>query len=124
MDRDLLLGGITRDGITVQIPYMTTYEGYNQRVTLANRHGAPAAYSFTFQPEDGTTATGGQYSSGTLAVGQTMVLSAMDIVDLMGGSRTAATLTIVAPTDSVDVSTTLVNRSTGTAVLTTLTKTD
>ena len=32
-----MLGEINRDGTTAHIPYLTTYEGYNQRIVLSNR---------------------------------------------------------------------------------------
>ena len=51
----------------------------------------------------------------TLASGETRVLRATDVVTLMGGSRTAVTVDVVAQNTSIDVSTTLVNNMTGTS---------
>ena len=63
-------------------------------------------------------ATPGMYAEGVLAGHETKILRAEDVVTLSGGKRTAATVTVVAPRGSIDVSTTLVNKSTGTAVVT------
>ena len=117
-DLTLTLGRIKRDGTTAHIPYLSTYEGYNHRITLSNRGSRPAAYEFTFRPEIGVMATPGMYAEGVLAGHETKILRAEDVVTLSGGKRTAATVTVVAPRGSIDVSTTLVNRATGTAVVT------
>ena len=114
----LELGRILRDGTTAHIPYLSTYEGYNHRITLSNRGSREADYEFTFRPEEGVTATPSMYAEGTLAAGETMILKAVDVVSLSGGARTAATVTVVASPSQIDVSTTLVNRATGTAVVT------
>ena len=117
-DLILTLGNIKRDGTTAHIPYLSTYEGYNHRITLSNRGSRPAAYEFTFRPEIDVMATPGMYAEGVLAGHETKILRAEDVVTLSGGKRTAATVTVVAPRGSIDVSTTLVNKSTGTAVVT------
>ena len=117
-DRTVALGRIKRDGTTVHIPYLTTYEGYNHRITLSNRSGTAADYSFSFRPEGTVTAVPGMYATGTLAARETKVLRAMDVVTLEGGSRTAATVDVVANKTSIDVSSTLVNLSNGTAAVT------
>ena len=113
-----MLTGIVRDGTTAHIPYLTTYDGYNHRITLSNRGGLAAAYEITFRPEDGVMAQALHGASGTLDAGETKMMLASEVVELTGGSRTAATVTVVAPKASIDVSTTLVNNSTGTAVVT------
>ena len=75
-DLTLTLGSIKRDGTTAHIPYLSTFEGYNHRITLSNRGSRPAAYEFTFRPENGVIATPGMYAEGILLGQQTMVLSA------------------------------------------------
>ena len=56
----LELGYVMRDGTTVQIPYLTQFGDYNQRVVIVNR-GTAADYSFSFtNEEDGPTITPGQ----------------------------------------------------------------
>lgn len=103
------LGAIRRDGTRVQIPYLTTFEGYTQRVVIVNRNRAPVTYSFNFVEEDGTTATPGDMAEGSVGANSTLVLKARDIVSLAGKTRTAATLDVVATSGSVDVATTQVN---------------
>ena len=65
---------IMRDGTTAHIPYLSTYEGYNHRITLSNRGSQDADYEFTFRPEEGVTAMPGMYAEGTLTAGETMIL--------------------------------------------------
>ena len=117
-DRTLDLGRIMRDGTTVHIPYLTTFEGYNHRITLSNRSGTRAAYEFNFRPEMGVMANPEMDATGWLAAGQTRVLRAQNVVTLIGGSRTAATVTVVAQPTDIDVSSTLINMNTGGAVIT------
>ena len=103
------LGMIGRDGTTYHIPYLTTFDGYNQRIAVVNRSGRTVAYVFTdFMAEDGNTVTGGEAHSGTFSPGQT-VLRATDIVTIEGGARAAANLTIVADPSVISATTQTVN---------------
>ena len=106
------IGSIRRDGTRVQIPYLTTFEGYTQRVVIVNRNRGAVNYAFSFTPEDGTTAAAGEMATGSVPAGETMTIRATDIVTLTGKTRTAATLDVVAAPDTVDVATTQVNRDT------------
>ena len=103
------IGRIRRDGTRVQIPFLTTYVGYNQRVVIVNRNTAPVSYAFSFNAEDGVTATPGEAAEGTVPGSSRLVLRATDIVSVEGKTRTAATLDVVASSGTVDVATTTVN---------------
>lgn len=105
------LGTITRSGTTVQVPYLTTFADYNQRLVLVNRGSSSAPYTISFTKEAGVTATAGAAATGTLAAKETKILKSTDIVTLTGGSRTAATVVITAPTSTIDAATTTVNLS-------------
>ena len=109
---------VDRDGTTVHLPYLTTYEQYNHRITLRNRSSRPTTWMFRFAPEIGVDAMPGEMATGDLMAGETKVLKATDVVELTGGSRTAATVTLPLPPTSVDISTTLVNKMGGTATVT------
>ena len=109
-DQTVTVGSIGRTGTTVQIPYLTTYEGYNQRLVLSNRGSAEAEYMIKFRPEAGVMATAGDAAEGMLPPGSTTILKATDVVELTGGSRTAATVTVVADSSMIDVSSVIVNR--------------
>lgn len=111
-DQTVTIGSIGRDGTTVHIPYMTTYEGYNQRIVLSNRGSADAMYTIMFRPEMGVTATATDMAMGTLMAGATMTMKATDLVMLEGGSRTAATINLVANPMNIDVASVIVNRET------------
>ena len=112
-DGEHSLGSITRDGTTVHIPYLTTFEDYNQRIVVSNRSANEVPYWITFRPEDGVTATPGMYAMGTLDANSTMVLRARDVVTLEGRSRTAATFVAEARSTQIDVATVIVNMMTG-----------
>jgi len=107
------LGKIAHNGTTVQVPYLTTFEKYNQRLHIVNRGTGDATYSFTFTEEAGTTATAGSMATGTVKGGESLVVKATDIVELSGKTRTAATMTIVAPSANIDVLSNQVNPETG-----------
>ena len=109
-DQTVTIGSIGRDGTTVHIPYLTTYEGYNQRIVLSNRGSADAMYTIMFRPEMGVTATAMDMAMGTLMAGATMTMRATDLVMLEGGSRTAATINLVANPGNIDVSSVIVNK--------------
>jgi len=107
-------GSVSHDGTTVQLPYLTTFADYNQRVVMVNRGTAAATYAITtFQTEAATTAVAGTKSTGSIPAGGSVVVKVTDIVTLTGGTRAAATLSVVAPSTNVSVATTQVNKSSG-----------
>ena len=105
-----MLGEINRDGTTVHIPYMTTYEGYNQRIVLSNRSSTDAPYEMTFRPEVGVTAEGSSMAEGTLMGNTTVTFRTNDLVTLTGGARTAATIILEAQPKNIDVTSVIVNK--------------
>ncbi len=105
------LGTITRNGTSIQVPYLTTFTDYNQRVVLVNRSAKAAPYKFAFTTEAGVTAANGTKYSGSIPANSTLVLKAADVVTLTGGSRTAATITVTAQEANIDAATTTVNLS-------------
>jgi hypothetical protein len=111
------VGRIKHDGTTVQLPYLTTDDRYNQRIIMVNRSAQAVAYSMSFDTEEGVMATAGTMASGMLAADSTTVLNvrAGDVVMLEGGPphRTAATLVIAADPDDITVATNQTNRETG-----------
>ena len=117
-DRTLELGRIRRDGTSVHLPYITTFEGYNHRITLSNRSAVSAGYQFSFRPEIGVIARPGMDAAGMLEAGETRILRATNVVTLTGGNRTAATVDVVAQPTDIDVASTLVDLNTGVAALT------
>ena len=106
-------GSIAHNGTTVEIPYLTTFEDYNQRLIIVNRGATDAEYSITFTPEGDTTATDGTAATGTVPAGESVQIRATDIVTLSGKTRTAATLVVVAPSANISVATNQVNLSDG-----------
>ena len=104
------IGSIVRNGTTIQVPFVSTFADYKQRLVLVNRGTTDAAYSITFTSEEGTTATAGTAATGTLKAGKTTVLDSTNVVTLTGATtRTAATVVVAAPEGKVDAVTTMVN---------------
>jgi len=99
------IGSISRNGATVQVPYLTTNTGLNQKVVLVNRGSSDTTYSVSFTTEGTVTAVAGTAATGTLKAKSTTVLKATDLVTLTGGSRTAATVTVLAPNSTIDAAT-------------------
>ncbi len=102
-------GSIVRNGTTVQVPYVTTFADYAQRLVLVNRGGADVAYTVTFTPETGVTATPGTAATGTLKAKSTTIIPVTSLVTLTGATRTAATVAIVSAQANIDAATTQVN---------------
>ncbi len=110
MPMEQTLGMVERNGTTVRIPYVTTYDGYNQRLVLVNR-GGEARYEIEFTPE-GEVMAAPPSMEGMLPAGTTMKRTS-DIVTLTGGSRAAATIIVEAEPSMIDVATVTVNKSDG-----------
>ena len=114
-------GEIKRDGTTVHLGYLTTYEGHNQRLVMVNRGPLNVGYEMEFVAEDGTTAMPGHMASGELMPKSTTVIQVRDLVSFAEGgtTRASATLSMTANPNDISVATTLVNtmdRSTDTVV--------
>jgi len=115
-------GSFVYDTTSIEVPYLTTYSDYNQRVYLINTGANPSAYTIgTFTSEDGITATAGTAASGTIPAGEMLVLKARDIVSLSGGkTRTSAVIEVEAIDADISATTQVVNMedsSTDTVVL-------
>ena len=104
---------IDHDGTTVQVPYLTTYESYNQRIVIVNRTKVDVGYSIAFQTEEGVTATPTMMAEGMVKGGTTTVMKATDLVTLEGGTRASAEIVLLAAAHSVDVATTIVHKVSG-----------
>jgi hypothetical protein len=107
------LGSVGYDTTTIEVPYITTYEGYNQRIFIDNRSTAGAFYTTTFTTEDGVTATAGAGATGTLAAGEIATVKISDLVSFTGGTRGMATMEIEATTGNIKVTTQIVDLGTG-----------
>ncbi len=107
-------GEIKRDGTTVDIPYITTFDGYNQRLILTNKGSRDANYTVTFRTEGNVTATAGTDASGTIPAGEVLIIRMTDLVTLEGRTRAAGEINFVGvSSDSVTVATTIVNQDGG-----------
>jgi len=106
-------GTITYDTTTINIPYLTTFSSYNQRIYIINNSGQDASYTTTFTTEDGTVATDGSAASGTVAKNSMTVIKAVDLVTLTGKTRTAATIEIEAQGVSISATSQTVNLADG-----------
>ena len=107
------IGRIRRDGTAVQIPHLTTAAEYEQRIVIVNRFSRAASYNFQFTPASGVTARDGAMAEGTVGAFSTLVLEATDVVTLVDGAETAASLNVVAPSGRIDVLTTQINLTSG-----------
>ncbi len=113
------IGSIGRNGTSIRAPYLTTFDGYNQRLIMVNHGRNDVDYSTEFRPENNVTATPGMYASGTLVAGETKVIRVKDaaespgMVTLSGGTRTAAVINFVAAEANIDVAVTQVNLEDG-----------
>ncbi len=116
---DAMFGKIAHNGTTVHIPYVSTYEGYTQRLVITSRNKAPVEYTIMFHTEGDGTADPMMHTG--MAGGEmTTVVKMEDITTLENPTRASATVNIVSHPSNVDVATTMVNKmdqSTDTVVL-------
>jgi hypothetical protein len=106
-------GEIKYDTTSVEVPYITTYEGYNQRIFIDNRGTTAAYYSTTFTTENGVTAAAGTAATGTLAAGEVATVKVSDLVTFTGGSRGTATMEVEAQSSGLKVTSQIVDLGTG-----------
>ena len=117
MDGSIDLGRIVRDGTTVEIPYLTTDDRYNQRIIIVNRSMKSVHYRMDFTAEDGIEAERGTDGIGMLEADSTTVLHMRrdDVVRITGGPphRASGTLIIEAEPSYISVATNQTNAMDG-----------
>ena len=117
MNDSIDLGRIIRDGTTVEIPYLTTDDRYNQRIIIVNRSMNSVHYEMDFTSEDGIMAERGTDGIGMLEPMSTTVLHMRrhDVVRITGGPpmRASGTLIIEAEPMYISVATNQTNMSNG-----------
>ena len=104
------VGRIRHDGTTVHIPFVTSYDGYTQRIVIVNRNKVDVSYSITFRTEGDGTLMGDNPHSGMAMGSQATVLKVADLVTLTNPTRGSATVTVAAKPSTIDVATTMVNK--------------
>jgi len=107
------IGKISYDTTSIEVPYLSTYSGVNQKFFLVNNGASDAVYTISFTTEDGVTATDKAKASGTVPKGEMLTIKATDIVTLAGATRTAATIEVEAKDEDISAATQTVNLSTG-----------
>lgn len=113
-----VIGQIRRNGTTVKITYLTDSEKYNQRLIIVNDSANDATYQLgSLVTEEGVTATPMSAASGTVEANSQVVLRVEDVVRFSSADgrrhRAAATLSMNADVDDVQVATTQVNLDDG-----------
>ena len=109
---------IRRNGTTVKLTYLTVAEKYNQRLIIVNDGANEARYDIgPFVTETGVTATPLAMATGMVPAGGQVVVKVQDIVSFSSADgrrhRAAATLSMNADVDDVQVATTQVNLEDG-----------
>lgn len=109
------MGSVIYDSITVDVPFMSTFDDYKQRFHLTNNGPTPAKYMFEFTPEVGTTVTAGDDAEGVIPAGASIVVQTSAIIASFDGrSRTAALLHIGGEDEDIGVSAVITNPEKGT----------
>ena len=87
----------------MRFPYLTTREGYVQRIRIVNRGGAA---KYTLDYATNAEAVAGT-DEGVLEPGERKVLVVSDVVEITGSTTTAGTLIVEAEPRTIDVATTV-----------------
>lgn len=107
------LGRITYDTTSIEVPYLTTFADYNQRLYIVNSGSTNAEYSISFVSEAGVTVTPGTAATGVVPAGEMVALRATDVVALEGRTRTSAVIEVEGVDLDIQAATQTVNLSTG-----------
>jgi hypothetical protein len=108
------LGRIKYDTTSIEVPYLTTFADYNQRIYLINKGLVDAEYSMTWITEAGTEAEDGFKATGVVPAESMIAIKATDAVTLSGATtRTAAIIEVEGVDANIQAATQSVNLSTG-----------
>lgn len=115
VDLDGDLGTISYDTITVEIPYVTTFSDYNQRLILRNTSNTPVDFTISFDTETGVDAnTVGKLEGGTIPANGVLINKMTDFVMFEGKTRGSATVEIEGLEANIQAATQTVNTTDGT----------
>ncbi len=111
---DVVLGKVVREGVTVNLPFVDTDSSTNFRIVLTNRGNELARYNFEFTPPGDTTVQANRLSEGTLEPNSSVILKARQVVRVVSGrTYTAASLTVGASPEMIDIMTIQTNKNDG-----------
>jgi hypothetical protein len=113
------LGSIIYDTMSVDVPFLSSFDKYRQRFHLTNYGPTPAKYKFVFTSEEGVTVTGGAKAEGVIPANGHLVVQADDILGTITDTvasrkRTGASLQIGAEKQDIAVAVAIINRDSGT----------
>lgn len=108
------LANVVYDTVSVEVPYITTFSGYNQRFYIVNNGSLPASYSFSFTSEAGNEASELSKAEGVVPAKTMVTIKATDIVELQNQTRTSGVIEFEANSNEIKVTSQTVNNSDGT----------
>ena len=107
------LGSITRNGTSLQAPFVQVPAGWLSRIVLTNTGSVARPYTVTAQTETGVTSTLGAGASGSIPANGTIVLNTSDIATFTGATRGTLNVTVAGPNNDIQGLYQIVNGATG-----------
>ncbi len=100
------LGEVVYDAATIDLPYITDYSGYRQRILLVNHAGYDVRYFSEFTSEQDVTDNYdvNALAKGVIPAGSTLKLNADDLVTISGGVPTRVSARILVDAKPKDIS--------------------
>jgi len=109
------LGGITYNTTSIFVPYVTTFDEYNQRIYIQNDGTTDASYSISFDVEVGNIPTSlAGALDGVAPAGHIKMIRVNDIVSFDKFTRGSATIEIEASAENLKATMQTVNTNTKT----------
>jgi hypothetical protein len=108
------LASISYDTTSIEVNYLTTNPLYNQKLFITNNSGSAAAYTTTFKTEGLVSDVDGAKATGTIAANSMVVIKAVDLVTLTGGTRASAVIEIEADSTQIQATSQTVRLDLGT----------
>jgi len=101
-----LLGEVVYDAATIDLPYITDYSGYRQRIILVNHAGYDVRYftEFTSEQEVIDNYIVNDLAKGVIPAGSTLKLNANDLVTISEGVPTRVSARILVDAKPKDIS--------------------
>jgi hypothetical protein len=100
------LGDIAYDAASIDIPYITNYQNYRQRIILTNHAGYDVAYTTRFIAESSVLGhfSEGDAASGVIPAGTTLKLNAEELVKIEPGVPSRIGARIFIDSKPIDIS--------------------
>jgi hypothetical protein len=101
-----LIGEVLYDAATIDLPYITDFSEYRQRIIFVNHAGYDVSYFTEFSVEESVSGhySSGELASGVIPAGTTLIIKSNEFVNIESGVNTRVSARVLVDARPSDIS--------------------